>query len=102
MSSLPTKQFDAGKQLIDVLDFCKYKVKHNLCTMEEMEGAIKALESNMNLQGTISDFASFYKVPETTVRTNIFRKMFAKPKRKVLYPFQEFNKIVPDKWKKKE
>jgi len=102
MSSLPTKQPNAGDHLIDVLDFCKYKVKNNLCTMEEIEGALRALECNLNLEGTISDLANFYKVPEVTVRTNIHRKLFAKPKRKTLYPFQDFNKIVPDKWRKKE
>lgn len=101
MSSLPTKQFDAGKQLLDVLDFCKYKVKHNLCTMEEMEGAIKALESNMDLQGTISDFANFYDVSESNIRATISRKLIAKPKRKLLYPFNSFAKVVPDKWRKK-
>lgn len=93
---------DANKLLSEILGYYKHKVDHNLCTMEEMNDALKALESNMTVQGTISDFAKFYDVPETTVRTNIFRKMFAKPKRKVLYPFHEFIKIVPDKWRSKK
>ena len=93
---------DANKLLSEILGYYKHKVDHNLCTMEEMNDALKALESNMTVQGTISDFARFYDVPETTVRTNIFRKMFAKPKRKVLYPFHEFIKIVPDKWRSKK
>lgn len=91
---------DANKLLSEILGYYKHKVDHNLCTMEEMNDALKALESNMTVQGTISDFAKFYDVPEATVRTNIFRKMFAKPKRKVLYPFHDFIKIVPDKWRK--
>lgn len=93
---------DANKLLSEILGYYKHKVDHNLCTMEEMNDALKTLESNMTVQGTISDFAKFYNVPETTVRTNIFRKMFAKPKRKVLYPFHEFIKIVPDKWRSKK
>lgn len=93
---------DANKLLSEILGYYKHKVDHNLCTMEEMNDALKTLESNMTIQGTISDFAKFYNVPETTVRTNIFRKMFAKPKRKVLYPFHEFLKIVPDKWRIKK
>lgn len=93
---------DASKLLSEILGYYKHKVDNNLCTMSEMEDALKALESNMEIHGTISDFAKFYGVPETTVRTNIFRKMFAKPKRKVLYPFHKFLKIVPDKWRKKE
>lgn len=70
---------DANKLLSEILGYYKHKVDHNLCTMEEMNDALKTLESNMTVQGTISDFARFYDVPETTVRTNIFRKMFAEP-----------------------
>ena len=91
---------DVSKLLSEILGYYKYKVDNNLCTMSEMNDALKALESNMEIHGTISDFARFYDVPETTIRTNISRKLLAKPKRKVLYPFHKFAKIVPDKWRK--
>lgn len=89
---------NANKYLSEILSYYKHKIDNNLCTMEEMESVKKILEQNMEISGTISDFAKFYGVPETTVRTNIFRKMFAKPKRVVLYPFHKFLKIVPEKW----
>lgn len=90
---------DGNKRLSEILGFYKYRVDNGLCTMQEMNDALKVLEENMNINGTISDFAKFYDVPEVTVRTNIHRKMFAKPKRFVLYPFHQFLKIVPSKWR---
>lgn len=92
---------DAGKLLSEILGYYKYKVDNNLCTMDEMNDALKALENNMEIHGTIDDFAKFYDVPAGNVRATISRKLLAKPKRKVLYPFQKFAKIVPEKWRKK-
>lgn len=92
---------DANKLLSEILGFYKYKVDNNLCTMDEMNGAIKALENNMEIHGTISDFAKFYGVSESNVRASIARKMFAKPKRLLLYPFHKFIKIIPENWRKK-
>lgn len=92
---------NANKLLSEILDYYKYKVENNLCTMEEMNGALHALEENMEINGTISDFASFYGVSESNVRANIARKLFAKPKRVLLYPFHKFMKIIPESWRKK-
>lgn len=92
---------DANKLLSEILGFYKYKVDNNLCTMDEMNGAIKALENNMEIHGTISDFAKFYGVSESNVRASIARKLFAKPKRVLLYPFHKFIQIIPENWRKK-
>lgn len=92
---------DANKLLSEILGFYKYKVDNNLCTMDEMNDAIRALENNMEIHGTISDFAKFYGVPESNVRASIARKLIAKPKRVLLYPFHKFVKIIPEKWRKK-
>lgn len=92
---------DANKLLSEILGFYKYKVDNNLCTMDEMNDAIKALENNMEIHGTISDFANFYGVSESNVRASIARKLIAKPKRVLLYPFHKFVKIIPEKWRKK-
>lgn len=92
---------DANKLLSEILGFYKYKVDNNLCTMDEMNDAIKALESNMEIHGTISDFARFYGVSESNVRASIARKLFAKPKRILLYPFHKFIQIIPENWRKK-
>ena len=92
---------DINKHLSEILRFYQYKVDNNLCTVEEMNDALKALESNMEIHGTISDFANFYGVSESNVRATIARKLFAKPKRVLLYPFHKFSKIIPDSWRKK-
>lgn len=92
---------DANKLLSEILGFYKYKVDNNLCTMDEMNDAIKALENNMEIHGTISDFSKFYGVSESNVRASIARKLIAKPKRVLLYPFHKFVRIIPDRWRKK-
>lgn len=88
--------------LAEILDYYKYKLDNNLCTMEEMNSLAKTIEENMEIQGTISDFAKFYDQPESSIRATIARKLLAKPKRKVYYPLHHFAKIVPDKWRKKK
>lgn len=93
---------DAKQYLSEILAYYKYKVDNNLCTMSEMTDALKALESNMDVHGTISDFAKFYDKPESQIRATISRKLIAKPKRKLLYPFHAFHKVIPDSWRKKE
>ena len=91
---------DAKKNLLEILDYYKQRIKTDSCTMAEMNSALKALEENMKVSGTISDFAKFYDQKEQNVRTVISRKLIDKPQRKVLYPFHAFRKVVPDKWLK--
>lgn len=91
----------ASKILSEILSYYKYKVDNNLCTMDEMDGALKALESNMEIYGSIEDLSKFYGVPEGNIRATISRKLIAKPKRKTMYPFHKFMKIIPDKWREK-
>ena len=91
---------DAKGYLLDILAFWKYKVDNNLCTMEEIESVSKALQENLETNGTVKDFAEFYGQPEVNVRVAINRKLLAKPKRVVMYPFHKFAKVVSDKWRK--
>ena len=91
---------DAKELLAEILDFWKYKLDHNDCTMSDAESVSKILIENLELDGSIKDFAEFYGVSESNVRATISRKVFAKPKRKVLYPFQALAKVVTDKWRK--
>lgn len=93
---------DAKKELIEILDYYKFKLKSGSCTMSEISSALKALEENMNVNGTISDFARFYDKPESQVRAEIARKLIDKPQRKLMYPFHKFRKLVPESWKKGE
>ena len=92
---------DAKQILSEMLAYYKYKVDNDLCTMAEIDSAQKALMENMQIYGTIDDFANFYGVSPGNVRATISRKMLAKPIRRVFYPFHKFLKIIPTKWRKK-
>lgn len=89
---------DAKKTLLEILDFYRYKVSNNLCTMAEMDSVLKTLENNMEISGTIEDFSNFYGASQSNVRAVISRKLLNKPKRKLFYPFHAFRKIVPSNW----
>ena len=93
---------DAKEILSEILGYYKYKVDNNLCTMAEMESAKKALTENMEIYGTIDDFAKFYGTTPGNVRATISRKLIAKPIRRVFYPFHKFLRIVPPKWRIKK
>lgn len=90
---------DAKSYLIEILEYYKYKLKDDKCTKAEIDSVTSLLEKNLKIYGTIKDFAAFYDKPESQVRVNIFRKVFAKPIRAVLYPFNEFHKAVSSNWK---
>lgn len=92
---------DAKQILSEILGYYKYKVDNDLCTLAEMESAKKALTENMEIYGTIDDFAKYYETAPGNVRATIPRKLIAKPIRRVFYPFHKFLKIVPSKWRKK-
>lgn len=92
---------DPKAYLIEILDYYKYKLTNGKCTIEEIKSVTNAIVENTELDGTISDFAKFYGVSETNIRATISRKLIAKPKRKLLYPFHKFAKIIPTKWRKK-
>ena len=92
---------DPKQYLIEILDYYKYKLTNGKCTMDEIKSVTNAIVENTELDGTISDFAKFYRVSETNVRATIARKLIAKPKRKLLYPFHKFARIIPERWRKK-
>lgn len=89
------------KILSEILGFCKYKVDNHLCTMEEMNSVVSAIENNMEIGATIGDLADFYGKSKDAVNGVINRKFIGKPRRNVvLYPFHRFRKIVPTSWRK--
>lgn len=90
---------DAKQYLHDILAFWMYKLDNNMTTMEEIETVTRAMQENMQISGTIKDFAKFYNKPEVNVRVAIHNKLLDKPKRVVLYPFQKFAKVVSEKWR---
>jgi len=93
---------DSKSLLVEILDYYKRKVEKNLCTMEEMEAACKVLQENMEIYGTIGDFADFYGKSKDAVNSVIKRRMIEKPKRNVvLYRFRAFQKLIPPNWRRK-
>lgn len=88
--------------LSEILGYYKYKVDQKLCTPEEIRNAERALLENMEVYGTVDDFAEFYGKSRDAVYSVIKRRMIQKPKRNVvLYPFHAFRKLVPEKWRKR-
>jgi hypothetical protein len=70
--------------------------------MAEMKSLSRMLMENMEIDGTIDDFAQFYGKSKDAVSSQIKRNLLAKPKRNVvLYPFHLFNKVIPKSWRKK-
>lgn len=91
------------KELINItLDFYKYRVNSDSCTMEELRQTSEWLQRGMNVMGTVEDFAKFCDIPESHVRNIISRRVIEKPKRRVYYRFIPFIKSVSDKILKKK
>jgi len=85
--------------VLEYLSFLQYKVENDLLTMDEIESMAKMLEANLIVYGTIDNFAEFYSQQRSNVSAVIHRKLFAKPIRRVYYPFNAFQKIIPDRWR---
>lgn len=78
-----------------------YDKRLDSCTMQETKSVYRMFVENMELDGTIRDFAEYYNTSESNIRSTICRKLLAKPKRVLLYPFHKFMKVVPEKTRKK-
>lgn len=96
-----TKNGSACKKIVlEFLDFLRFKVEHDLLTMEETESLARSFEEGLNLVGTSDDLARFYGKPKTNVTSVIDRRMSGRPVRRVLYSFNAFRRVVPEKWRK--
>ena len=91
---------DAKQYLHELLDYTSYRLDHG-CTNSEADSLARVLEQALDLEGGIKDFADYFGVSESNVRTVISRKLIDKPKRRVYYPFQAFLKVVPPSWIRK-
>lgn len=93
---------DTKQMLSEVLGYYKYKVDNNLCTMAEMQDALNAMECNMEIYGTVEDFAKYFGKSKDAVNGIIKRNVYEKPIRGlVLRSFHKFIKRVPDSWRVK-
>ena len=86
--------------LSEFLGFLKDKVDNGTLTLEEEQAILRLIEHSLPLSGTVDDLARYFRQEPGTIRTVIHRKLFAKPKRCVYYPFLDFLAIVPEKWLK--
>lgn len=93
---------DFKQDLKDILHYYEYKLDSGNCQMSEMKSLSHILMENMEINGTIDDFAQFYKKSKDAVNSVIKRRMITKPKRNVvLYPFHVFQKLIPNSWRVK-
>ena len=93
-------QIDFKQELRNILHYYDQRLDH--CTMAEVKSVTNLLMSNMEIDGTLDDFAQFYGKSKDAVSGQIKRNLIAKPKRNVvLYPFHAFQLIVPKSWRKK-
>lgn len=96
----PEEQRIIGKILADFLGFLKYKIESGSLTMEEQQALLGIIERSVPVRGTCEDFAGYYGQSPVNIRSVINRKLLSKPLRRVTYPFLEFNRVAPEKWKK--
>lgn len=94
------KEDIAKKTINQTLDFLKYKVNSDACTAGDLDAILGMFKENLNIIGTVEDFAKFFNVSEQQVRNTISRRVTDKPKRRVYYRFPKVVKNVPDKWLK--
>lgn len=90
------------QEIKEVFKFWIYKLDNDSCTPEEIKQVSDAVVKTIANDATIREFADYFGVSESNVRATIARKVFAKPKRKVVYPFQALLKVAPGKWFKKK
>ena len=88
------------KLLCEFFGFLQHKIETGGLTLEEQQALLRIVEESVPVYATADDLASFYGKTKEAVHLVVHRKLLSKPKRRVLYDFREFRKIVPEKWRK--
>lgn len=91
--------------LLEILDFLKYKVETNQCTLEEIRKYADVAINELDTQASIQDIAEYYGQTTKNVHNVLDRRPIPKdkkPKRKVYVSFNFFSSLKPKSWKKKE
>lgn len=101
-NNMPTETNFAKEIILDFLDYIRYKVENDRLTISEADSIAKTIQNDLKLTGTVDDLCNFYGQTRSNVKAVIGRKMLGKPERRVYYPFNSFQKVVPTKWKKKK
>lgn len=87
------------KEIKLLLSFAYRQADEGNCTYENLVRWRDILAEALNVDASISDLSEHFGKSEANVSNIISRKMTAKPKRKVLYRFADFLKIIPKSWK---
>lgn len=94
--------YDVSEDLAEIFEFMAHKLRKGGCTMEEINGAMKAVEEHVPIHAELEDIAEFYGQSKTAVSSQIKRNMYDKPRKNVtLYSFPKILRIIPEKWRKK-
>lgn len=91
------------KAILEILDFCRYKVVNDKCTPEELKSFYDIATKELDIRGSVSDLAEFYGQSRSNVSNVISRRYIPgkeKPKRQVTYRFGWFASIMPESWKR--
>ena len=86
--------------LCEFLDFIKQRIETDSLTLEEQQALLRLLEESIPVYATAEDLAKYYGKSKDAVHLIVHRRLLSKPKRRVLYNFKEFRKVIPDKWKR--
>lgn len=86
--------------LLNILDYLRWQVENDKCTMNTMESVYRAFSKNLEIDATVNDIATHYGKEQNLVRNVINRRMIDKPKRRVYYNFMKFINIVPKSWRR--
>lgn len=84
--------------ILEILDYIKYQVENDRCTMEELRSIESTLEQNLEIECTTADLVSHYKQSPNNVRNALSRSFIPKPKYRRLYNFTKFIPFIPKNW----
>lgn len=100
-NNMQTETNFAKEIILDFLDYIRYKVENDRLTLSEADSIARTIQGGIKLTGTVDDLCGFYGQSRNNVKAVIGRKMLGKPERRVYYPFNSFNSVVPPSWKEK-
>ena len=98
---MQTKSNFAKEMILEFLDYIRFKIENDRLTMDEADSIAKTIQGGVRLSGTLDDLSAFYNQPKTRIKSVIYRRMIAKPERRVYYSFNAFQPLIPPKWKDK-
>lgn len=86
--------------IIEILDYLKYQVENDKCTLDELRSIHDSLCENLDVDCTTEDLSMIYNQSQSNVRNMLTRNFMPKPKRKVYYNFAKFIKFIPKNWRR--